>query len=448
MRATRVLVWALSGAVLTASAVTGASAAPSDGVRLLSTVGAPGAVSARLVVSAGRARYLYVSTAASLLVYDLADPASPKEVGRLPLPTYQNEDLDGNVDVALLADDVPVAASDSPAGGQLVVTSMTDKTRPQPIAVASLPDGAGHTATCLLGCRWLYTSGGASLAAVDVSNPAQPIVTRVALPEQTGIVHDADVDKDGVVWLAGQQGLAAVAVSPVTRLGSRVATLSRSATPERPVVLTSTGRAGTTPAVSAGTLHGSLRPTDVRYDKSSGLAPGDVLLAGEEGTATDCRDGGRFHVFDARGLRDGRELRLLDSVAPAEAKSTAAPGLGAGCSAHWFTTQGSLAAVAWFGAGLRILDFSNPRKVRQVGRYVPTEPRTWSAYWIPGTRYVYALDLHRGIDVLEVTANVGGVEVGALDHARRARSVSDLANASLCAPWRQHHAPTHRSMLP
>lgn len=445
MRLTRALVWLLSGVLLTASAVTGASAAPGDGVRLLTTVSAPGAVSARLVVEGGGARYLYVTTAASLLVYDLADPTSPKEVGRLPLPTYQNEDLDGNTDLALLANDVPVAASDSPAGGQLVVTSMTDKTRPQPIAVASLPDGAGHTATCLLGCRWLWTSGGASLAAVDLSNPTQPVVSRVAPPKQTGIVHDADVDKDGVVWLAGQQGLAAVAVSPVTRLGPRVASLSRSATPEQPVVLTSTGRPGTTPAVSAGTLHGSLRPIGVRYDKRSGLGPGEVLLAGEEGTATDCRDGGRFHVFDARGLRDGRELQLLDSVAPAETKSSTAPGLGAGCSAHWFTTQGSLAAVAWFGAGLRILDFSNPRKVRQIGRYVPVEPRTWSAYWIPGTRYVYALDLHRGIDVLEVTAKAGGVEVGTLDHARRTRPAADLANASLCAPWREHHSVTHRS---
>ena len=53
----------------------------------------------------------------------------------------------------------------------------------------------------------------------------------------------------------------------------------------------------------------------------------------------------------------------------------------------------------------------------------------------------------RAIDIA-APANVGGVEVGALDHAHRARSLSDLANASLCAPWRQHHAPTHRSMQP
>lgn len=433
--------WLLCVVLLAGSASTPSAVAAEEGIRLVRTLPAPGAVSARLVLENGQGRYLYVSTAGSLLVYDLADPAAPREIGRLPLPTYQNEDVDGNSELALLADDVPVRGSNSAVGGQLVLASVKDKSRPQPLSVASLPDGAGHTATCLDGCRWAYASAGATLAAVDLSDPAQPAVSRVPLPAQTGPVHDADVDPDGVVWLAGRQGLAAVAVGPVTKLGPRVAALSRTATPLRPVVLTSTGKPGTTPAVSAGILHGSLRPTSTRYAASSGLAPGDVVLAGEEAGADDCRDGGRFHVFDARGLRDGRDLALLDSVAPAETTSSTAPGLGAGCSAHWFTTQGSLAAVAWFGAGLRILDFGNPRKVRQIARYVPVEPRTWSAYWIPGTRYVYALDLHRGIDVLEVTARAGAPEVGALDHARRGRPVAELVRGSLCSPERDpaHH---------
>jgi hypothetical protein len=100
-----------------------------------------------------------------------------------------------------------------------------------------------------------------------------------------------------------------------------------------------------------GSLHGSQRPSRIRYSPPSGLAGGDVLLVGQESTATSCADGGRFHTFDARGLRAGRPLRLLDSVVPAENTAAITRGLGSGCSAHWFSQQGQLVAASWFGAG-------------------------------------------------------------------------------------------------
>lgn len=88
--------------------------------------------------------------------------------------------------------------------------------------------------------------------------------------------------------------------------------------------------------------------------------------------------------------------------------------------------------MAWVGAGLRLLDVSDPTRARQIGSYVPAEPPpTWSAYWISGTDYIYALDLNRGRR--QVTARPGGPEVGALDHGTRVGSVSELAAASLCA---------------
>lgn len=411
-----------------------ASARANDGLQLVGTIAAPGAISARLIQGPGAQRWLYVSTGTGFLVYDVTDPEDITEVGRLPLPTYQNEDLDGNADLALLANDSPVSAAipGSPAGGQVVVVSTADKTHPAPMAVVSLPDGAGHTLTCLDNCRWALASGGATLAAVDLTTPERPVVHRVPAPVGSGIVHDANQDADGVVWLAGSKGMTAVAMRPILTQGAAVAGRTRGATPLKPVLLTGSGAPGTTLAIRAGTLHGSLRPADIAYGRRSGFKRGEILLAGEEGTADDCRAGGKFHTFDARGVRDGAPLRLLDSVAPAESKASLAPGFGAACSAHWFTHQGPLVAVAWFGAGLRILDVTDPWRIRQVGRYVPQEPRTWSAYWLPGSRYVLALDLHRGIDVLEVTARPGSAEVGALQHGTPARSIANIVDGSLC----------------
>ena len=157
------------------------------------------------------------------------------------------------------------------------------------------------------------------------------------------------------------------------------------------------------------------------------MRPGDVVIAGEESTDPDCAAGGRFHTLDARALPSGGTLRVLDSVAPDEPTSSAVLGPGAGCSAHWFTQQGSLVAASWFGAGLRILDITDPRRVRQVGRYVPAEARTWSAYWVHGTSYVYALDLTRGLDVLDVRSRAGDPEVGSLVHDSRVPDVRTRA---------------------
>src|SRR3954469_13602443 len=231
---------ALSAALMVAAGG-GAVAGPAtvaDGIQLIGSVPAPGGVSGRVVIVHGEPKGLYVSTAASLIVFDISTPAAPREIGRLPLTTYQNEDLDGDANIAMLANDVPVSAPGSPAGGQLVIASVADKTRPVPLAVASLPDGAGHTASCLNECRWAYASEGASLVALDLHAPAAPTVTRVPLPAASGYIHDADQDADGVVWLAGSAGLTAVAVGPISTLGPRVRRASAAATPSRPVVLT------------------------------------------------------------------------------------------------------------------------------------------------------------------------------------------------------------------
>jgi hypothetical protein len=117
IRAARMRLAAVASALALVAAVAPGARADTDGVTLLDTLIVPGAVSAKVVDEAGKPRWMYVSAASGFLVYDLSDPAAPREVGRLPLPTYQNEDLDGSSDLALLVDDVPVQAKDSAAGG-------------------------------------------------------------------------------------------------------------------------------------------------------------------------------------------------------------------------------------------------------------------------------------------------------------------------------------------
>ena len=52
------------------------------------------------------------------------------------------------------------------------------------------------------------------------------------------------------------------------------------------------------------------------------------------------------------------------------------------CSAHWFDEQGGLIAQGWYDQGVRFLDISNPRDIKQVAYYATTGT-FWAAYFAP-----------------------------------------------------------------
>ena len=74
------------------------------------------------------------------------------------------------------------------------------------------------------------------------------------------------------------------------------------------------------------------------------------------------------------------------------------------CSAHWFDESGGLLAQGWYDQGVRFLDVSDPRNIRQVGYWV-TAGTFWAAYFAPTDptgQTVYGLDVAGGIDVLHI----------------------------------------------
>jgi hypothetical protein len=78
------------------------------------------------------------------------------------------------------------------------------------------------------------------------------------------------------------------------------------------------------------------------------------------------------------------------------------------CSAHMFDVvpvHGRyLVASAWYGGGADLVDFTDPRRPREISSF-DAESNDWSAYWYNG--YVYASDIARGLDVLSL-AGVSG----------------------------------------
>jgi hypothetical protein len=81
------------------------------------------------------------------------------------------------------------------------------------------------------------------------------------------------------------------------------------------------------------------------------------------------------------------------------------------CSAHYFEIEGSTLGAGWYVLGLRLLDISDARNIRQVGyfRVEATEGSPASNSWDMAFRtdrrkgdLIYLFDMNRGVEVLRL----------------------------------------------
>lgn len=85
--------------------------------------------------------------------------------------------------------------------------------------------------------------------------------------------------------------------------------------------------------------------------------------------------------------------------------------------------------MAWYGEGLRLLDVSDARDVRQVGYYRVTgsveeeSSNSWDLAW--NGRYVYLFDMNRGIEVLKLKSSTKAASVSRMDAVRARAAQAD-----------------------
>ena len=303
---------------------------------------------------------------------------------------------------------------------------------------------AGHTTSCVDGCKYVWTGGparredlnylgpftpggrgdGRPIWVTDLRNPRKPKTFEqpIDLGRNDGLTdysHDVNVDAQGFAWVSGRGGLLGYATRGKWR-DPKIDRVRR-AHPWDPVLVAGGGLPGGENGVAQpGTdfIHNANRPTDGKV-RAAGVRKGNVALMTEEDfTGPDCDDAGRIVAADitsslggegATNSRPGSEFRMtaLDSFHPAiNAKDTQSP--NAGCSAHYFEVSGSTLAAAWYNQGLRLIDASNARNLRQVGYYYVngTDPATnpssnsWDTAW--RGNLVYLFDMDRGIEILRL----------------------------------------------
>jgi hypothetical protein len=341
----------------------------------------------------------------------------------------------------------------------------------------SLP--SGHTSSCIQDCKYIWTGGparrsdqdwlgtrgtmpsafgprlvgdGRPIWVTDLRDPWHPKVSDlpVDLYRNDGFTdysHDVDEDERGIAWVAGRGGIRGYATSGKHRdpYLNRV----RRAKPDNPILVAGGGLEWDAPPVRANDgndgvaqntdfMHNSGRPTDGAV-RASGVKSGNVLIGTEEDFTTPCQESGRIVAVDLTDswggepaqnstLDDPYRMNALDSFHPfLDTPETSNPALG--CSAHYFEIRSSTLAAGWYGQGLRLVDVSNARNLRQIGYYRVTgtgddnpssnswdvawyndgPPKAWGSKKRKGKKstskkgdYVYLMDMARGIEVIRV----------------------------------------------
>jgi hypothetical protein len=153
------------------------------------------------------------------------------------------------------------------------------------------------------------------------------------------------------------------------------------------------------------------RAAAAKRARPRGIASERILYATEEALESDCAKSGRFVVYDlegtfgGEGFRDTAQTRhrmpVLDTWTPQDQEGAT------GCaSAHYFASRGDgVFANSFYEQGVRFLDVSNPRDVRQIGWWRPAGANTFATYWHKG--YVFVADFARGVEILRFDAAPG-----------------------------------------
>src|SRR5919108_3039858 len=350
-----------------------------------------------------KGHYAYVSGWGGITVLDIANPASPRPVGDLPLPHFENEDVDLCGNTLIVVNDRVTRD----LGSVLYVVSIANPTSPAVIAVLPLGltgngRGSGHIANFVKpDCTQAWIDGGNLVEVVDLTVPTAPkslgkFESAASLSEAFKVTHDTELDSTGTVWSVGGGGAA----------GYRL-----TADPLAPQLLGTTGTAGKNPSpYNDFILHNSQRRgktlliTEEDYVDTDEVPPGG------------CRGQGKFETWDVSQLGksgaitpQGTWETELNGMFTGGAVDSKAP-VTVNCSSHWFDAQTGVAAVGWYEQGVRFLDYRTPTDIAQVGYYIPANGSTWAAYWSPtdpNGEIVYTADAYRGVDVLK--SEDGGV---------------------------------------
>lgn len=357
-------------------------------------------------------KHYYMTDPRGVYIYDVSEPAAPTLVGELPAvqlglsAALAQEDPDTNGRILLVNGANPDAASNTGAGGALLVVDVRDKANPTVIGSLNISD---HTWTCILDCKYAIGRTG---HIIDLRDPTAP--ERVAdWREHVGIsgyMHDFEEVAPGRLIGAGQPSLYLDMTNPL-----------------KPTELTRFD-----PGFYTFGYHGAAWPNNAKDPllvMGAEIPPqGATAQAG-----SDCaqESAHALATYDARDVikldrkEFGSSARVDETALQAQRARTtfrkleewrvAGRGVYADGNApahteycgHWFDPHpdwraGGLLAIAHYDWGTRFLNVERNGKMEEIGWFQPVGGHTSSAEWIDD-EIVYVHDYRRGLDILRFT---------------------------------------------
>jgi len=427
--------------------------------------------------------FMFGDGTGGLSIWSLKDPEHPAMVGALrTTDLLQPADIHGPADTATrywegenmtldpkrklvyLARDPRSFGNNSHPNGRtgLYVIDVKDPSHPTILSYNWVP--AGHTATCVNDCRYVWSMGpanngshvsgqpqdiagvlhpewtGVPVFVTDVRDPLHPYtyanpVDMKRNNNTTAYTHSADVDQHGIIWTSGFGGVRGFFTHG--RHWDPVQQVDRYATATDPIPYAGGSVHSNDPNFATSILeHNSFHVTQDASDPTPSTVTSadgrtfnkeDLQYVTQENvtscTSTSGGGSGRFEVVNLAGSYNGEDWDpalsssnrfFVETIGDYSAKNLPGSLASGSCSAHWFTVLGDMVAIAFYAQGVRVLDMSDPTVPTQVGYVripsisggVQSAQNTSAAYWHNG--YIYTADYSRGVDVLKFTGEIKG----------------------------------------
>jgi hypothetical protein len=360
-----------------------------------------------------------------LVIIDIADPTQPKRIGQFDCGGGSQYDvqLHPEAKYALLTTDNSNSKCHTGDQGSMVI-DVSDPANPREVAFIPIANDAGtkigsHTHT--LDWPYLYVNNYPTsyhkLEVFSLEDPAAPKkIGEMDFGAGENSIHDSWVDHrpDGRTLLYAAS-IGATDVIDVTnpaqpvhlqRLVDPEVTISHQAEPNAAhdtLVVTDEYRGGGDAPACGQTAEATDSPLPVVPSTGD---PGDI-------------GGIHFYALGADGrVRGGTDGKIGTFNLPAQQNPNG------GCTVHvfWRAPNEDRLVTAWYGRGIRVVDFSDPASPRELGWYIPTDANTWAAK--PHRGYIFTGDINRGFDVLRFTGEGWPAGAGAAEVQRQATQQS------------------------
>jgi hypothetical protein len=342
---------------------------------------------------------LFVTSGKNITVYNINDPAKPVTMGTIHANiAWENEEVPTDGKLLAVASDfysvgVPDCVEQMAVRGCVQIFDVRDPSNIKQVGVIPV---ANHTAECAwqstgpTGCQFFYGRAGTIIDARGALDGKAPtaIGNWITALKNQGVnessCHHIRQIRPGIL-LTACRPFAVISINP-----------EDGGSPDNPKVLYT----GNSPCF----IHSARWPNN-GTDKF-------VLIGGENNFTARCENNqSTFGVYDASGVLAGDTTSFGDTpiseVAPTNGvyADGHAPAGELGCSVHWFQEQpafhnGGLVALAEYENGVRFLQVHPDGKIEEQGYLVAAGSSTSSPKWAPDGKTVYAIDYHRGIDII------------------------------------------------